>query len=52
MQRLRRACKRRKNGKVPGGEDAYNSYQDVEKRNDLARALVSVDFNKDRPLQP
>eukprot|EP00439_Symbiodinium_sp_Y106_P037694 s1493_g4.t1 len=40
LQRLRRMCKRRKNGKVPGGEDAYNAYQDVDRRNDLAASLA------------
>ena len=45
-------CKRRKNGKVPGGEDAYNAYQDVDRRNDLAASLVSAGFNQDRPMQP
>ena len=47
MQRLRRACQRRKNGKVPGGEDALNLYKDTEKRLELARTLIDAKFDKD-----
>ncbi|CAE7478075.1 unnamed protein product [Symbiodinium sp. CCMP2592] len=47
-QRLRRACKRRKNGKVPGGEAAFEAYQDVENRKQLAKLLVEAKFNEDR----
>ncbi|CAE7245398.1 unnamed protein product [Symbiodinium sp. CCMP2592] len=47
-QRLRRACKRRKNGKVPGGEAAFEAYQDVENRQHLAKLLVDAKFNEDR----
>ena len=43
-QRLRRFCKRRKSGKVPGGEDAHKLYQDMEKRDDMARMLVACGF--------
>ena len=48
MQRLRRACQRRKNGKVPGGEDALELYKDTEKRLELARQLIESKFDKDR----
>ena len=47
MQRLRRACQRRKNGKVPGGEDALTMYKDTDKRLELARTLVDAKFDKD-----
>eukprot|EP00439_Symbiodinium_sp_Y106_P047965 s4067_g6.t1 len=47
-QRLRRACRRRKNGKVPGGEAALEAYQDVENRKHLAKLLVDAKFNEDR----
>ena len=47
MQRLRRACQRRKNGKVPGGEEALTMYQDTDKRLELARLLIDSKFDKD-----
>ena len=47
MQRLRRACQRRKNGKVPGGEDALTMYRDTDKRLELARNLIDAKFDKD-----
>ena len=47
MQRLRRACQRRKNGKVPGAEDALTMYRDTDKRLELARNLIDAKFDKD-----
>ena len=47
MQRLRRACQRKKNGKVPGGEDALSMYQDTDKRVEMARMLIEAKFDKD-----
>lgn len=47
MQRLRRMCRRRKSGKVPGGEDAHKQFQDMEKRPALAVSLVASGFNQE-----
>ncbi|CAE7622983.1 unnamed protein product [Symbiodinium sp. CCMP2592] len=47
-QRLRRMCKRRKSGKVPGGEEAFESYKDVGNRKQLAKLLVDAKFNEEK----
>ena len=47
MQRLRRACQRKKNGKVPGGDEALELYRDTDKRLELARQLIEANFDKD-----
>ena len=47
MQRLRRACQRKKNSKVPGGEDALTMYKDTDKRLEMARTLIEAKFDKD-----
>ncbi|CAE7437536.1 hypothetical protein AK812_SmicGene48986, partial [Symbiodinium microadriaticum] len=47
-QRLRRMCKRRKSGKVPGGEEALESYKDTGNRKQLAKILVEAKFNEEK----
>ena len=42
-------CKRRKSGRVPGGEEAHSAYQDKDNRKMLAKALVESKFNEDSP---
>ena len=41
-------CKRRKSGKVPGGEEALESYKDTGNRKQLAKILVEAKFNEAR----
>ncbi|CAE7359121.1 unnamed protein product [Symbiodinium sp. CCMP2456] len=49
-QRLRRMCSRRKSGKVPGGEEAFQAYKEVSGRKNLAKLLVDADFNEEKSL--